>query len=137
MDIPAEDFFAEATDPAGDGILLDLIDHPLIVPVIREYLGPEAQLAGVSPRTYPPNDTKAASEGGAEEEEEEEEEGSYTFWHRDGSKPDGYAHPTDAHDIKVFVNFEDIPLDGGCTAVVPGTHKVRKWHCFGLRFVYK
>ena len=59
MDIPAEDFFAEATDPAGDGILLDLIDHPLLVPLLQAYLGQEVQLAGVSPRTYPPNDTAA------------------------------------------------------------------------------
>jgi hypothetical protein len=105
MDIPAEDFFAEATDPAGDGILLDLIDHPLLVPLLQAYLGQEVQLAGVSPRTYPPNDTAA----------DEDAEGSYTFWHRDGSKPDSFTQPTDAHDLKVFVHFEDMSLDGGCT----------------------
>ncbi len=109
MDIPAEDFFAEAADPAGDGILLDLIDHPLLVPIIQGYLGPEAQLAGVSPRTYPPNLTVA------DRTEDAETEGSYTFWHRDGSKPDGFMQPTDAHDLKVFVHFEDMSPDGGCT----------------------
>ncbi len=108
MDIPAEDFFAEAVDPAGDSILLDLIDHPLLVPLLQAYLGPEVQLAGVSPRTYPPNDT--APDGNTSCAE-----GSYTFWHRDGSKPDSFTLPTDAHDIKVFVHFEDISLDGGCT----------------------
>lgn len=108
MDIPAEDFFAEATEPAGDGILLDLIDHPLLVPMLQAYLGQEVQLAGVSPRTYPPNHT-AADENAADTE------GSYTFWHRDGSKPDSFTQPTDAHDLKVFVHFEDMSLDGGCT----------------------
>ena len=115
MDIPAEDFFAEAAEPEGDGILLDMIDHPKLLPVVSAYLGDEVQLAGVSPRTYPPQSVT---------EDRGMEAGSYTFWHRDGSKPDGFTRPTDAHDLKVFVNFADIPEDGGCTAIVPGSHKL-------------
>ena len=34
------------------------------------------QFAGLSPRTYPPEPDAA---------------GSYTFWHRDGSAPDGFG----------------------------------------------
>ena len=122
MDIPAQDFFAESCDAQGDDILLGLVDHPLLVPVLRAYLGDEVQLAGVSPRTYPSHP-------------DDDDEGSCTFWHRDGSKPDGYTEPTDAHDLKVFVNLADIPADGGCTAVVPRTHKLRSMphELFGAR----
>ena len=73
MDIPAEDFFAEAAEPEGDGILLDMIDHPKLLPVVSAYLGDEVQLAGVSPRTYPPQSVT---------EDRGMEAGSYTFWHR-------------------------------------------------------
>ena len=87
LDIPAEDMFAEALMSDGDDILLDLIDHPRMTEVVRGYLGDGAQLAGVSPRIYPKDPCAEGS--------------SYTFWHRDGSKPDGYPSPSDAHDLKV------------------------------------
>ena len=48
-----------------------------------------------------------------------------TTWHRDGSVPDGYTEgASPAHDIKVFVHVFDVSDDGGCTSVVPRSHKI-------------
>ena len=40
-------------------------------------------------------------------------------WHRDGSTPDAYEKPSPAHDIKVFIYFDDVDEDGGCTVRHP------------------
>ena len=45
-------------------------------------------------------------------------------WHRDGSTPDAYEKPSPAHDIKVFIYFDDVDEDGGCTSVIPASHKL-------------
>ena len=52
VDIPVESFFAEALQPAGDPVLLDLVDPPQLVPVLEAYLGADVKLCGVQPRTY-------------------------------------------------------------------------------------
>jgi hypothetical protein len=105
-------FFSEAMEPDGDPVLLDLIDPPALVPVLRAYLGEGVKLCGVQPRTY------------ASDHDLDPHARGYTTWHRDGSAPDGFERPSPAHDIKVFIYFEDVAPDGGCTSVVPGTHKL-------------
>lgn len=101
-------FFSDALLPDGDPILLDLIDPPTLVPILRSYLGEGVKLCGVQPRTY------------ASDRSLDPHADGYTNWHRDGSTPDGYTRPSPAHDIKVFIYFEDVQENGGCTSVVPG-----------------
>ena len=54
FDIPLEDFFAGATDPSGDPIMLDLIDAPRLMTVLEKVIGPDVRLLTVQPRTVPP-----------------------------------------------------------------------------------
>lgn len=47
----------------------------------------------------------------------------YTRWHRD--KPSSHAaeNPSYRH-VKVFTNLWDVPIGGGATSYVPGTHRL-------------
>ena len=47
----------------------------------------------------------------------------YTMWHHDHPTPTDQFLPSH-RTTKVFVALWDIPLDGGCTALVPGTHRL-------------
>ena len=93
--------------PSGDPVLLDLVDPAPVIPLLKEVLGGDIRMRGVQPRTFPPED-----------------QGGYTAWHRDAAKPDNYPGPSPAHIIKMFFYFFDVPENGGCTAVVPGSHKI-------------
>lgn len=101
VDIPVETFFSEALAPEGDDVLLDLIDPPKLTPLLVDYLGASVRLCGVQPRTYSSDRQLDPNADG------------YTNWHRDGSTPDGFEGPSPAHDIKVFIYFEDVPENGG------------------------
>ena len=65
FDIPVDDFFQEGLQPGGDPVLLELVDPPKLMAVLDKIIGPDLALAGVQPRTVPP-----------------ETEGGYTTWHR-------------------------------------------------------
>ena len=45
--------------------------------------------------------------------------GGYVNWHRDKGN---YAHSTRSIWVKAFIYFSDVPADGGCTTLVPGSH---------------
>ena len=47
----------------------------------------------------------------------------YTMWHHDHPPPTNDILPSH-RTVKVFVALWDIPIDGGCTALVPGTHRL-------------
>jgi hypothetical protein len=64
FDIPRKDFYAEAIQPGGDDVILDLIDPPELLKVLQAVTGgPDVRCVGIQPRIVPPED-----------------EGGYTAW---------------------------------------------------------
>jgi ectoine hydroxylase-related dioxygenase (phytanoyl-CoA dioxygenase family) len=100
-----------------DPSFLDLLDNPRTTEVLRRVIGEGSgsyiyggadtiQVAHVQARTVPP-----------------EQEGGYISWHRDiGGRP--WRHKELCQHVKVMIYFSDVAEDGGCTVVVPGSHRV-------------
>jgi hypothetical protein len=110
FDIPYEDFYHEATLPNGDDSLLDLIDPPSLMEVLRAVCGgDDIRCVHIQPRTVPPDD-----------------EGGYTSWHRDMQDVNSMAvsFPTDGRVVKAIVYLHDCPPNGGANGVVLGSHRL-------------
>eukprot|EP01050_Picozoa_sp_SAG11_P015821 SAG11_NODE_2092_length_3841_cov_2.213789_6_plen_400_part_00 len=90
-----------------DDCLLRLLDNPKVVPVLEAVMGGKVQVNQIQARTVP---AEVASQ--------------YTSWHRDAGDHVP-IHPDFSSSIKVFTFFFDVPADGGCAAVVPGSHRVQ------------
>lgn len=82
-----------------------LLENPVIRSLAQAVCGAGHQLYEVDARTVPP----VSPEDGAER-------GGYVRWHRDSPLIKGGI-------CKVFVYLNDVGFDGGCTAVVPGSHR--------------
>ena len=86
-----------------DDALLHLLDNPKVVPIVEAALGGKACVTQIQARTVP---AEVADQ--------------YTSWHRDAG--DHVAvHPDFSPWCKAFTFFFDVPEDGGCAAVVPGS----------------
>jgi hypothetical protein len=113
FDIPVEDyFFAEALEPDGDPVLLDMIDPPKLLAVLEKIVGEDVICVGVQPRTVPPED-----------------EGGYTTWHNDSHAGAGWEQEqlgrgVAKRTVKAFIYINDVAEDQGCTSVVRGSHKL-------------
>jgi ectoine hydroxylase-related dioxygenase (phytanoyl-CoA dioxygenase family) len=83
---------------------LDLLDHPVVEQLSTAISGADCLLYEVSARTNPP---LPAEEG--------DRRGGYVRWHRDSAL-------IKAGICKVFLYLSDVGEDGGCTALVPGSH---------------
>jgi hypothetical protein len=88
--------------------LLRLLDNPKVVPVVEKVMGGPVQVRQIQARTVP---AEAARQ--------------YTHWHRDGQAQIA-VHPEYSPTLKAFTFFYDVPADGGCAAVVPGSHRVQQ-----------
>lgn len=88
-----------------DDCMLHLLDNPRIIPVLEKVMGGKVQVKQIQGRTVP---AEAADR--------------YTHWHRDAGA-DIETHPQHSPSIKVFTFPFDVPADGGCAAVVPGSHR--------------
>lgn len=86
-----------------DPVLFDLLEHPLVFPVVRELLGPDVMMLDHDYFISPPG---ARIPHG---------------WHFDLAMP-GIYHPRSLLMVKVFYVLEDIPPDGGATLLLPGSH---------------
>lgn len=120
--LAAEGFFDLPNLLSEDDVFLDILDSPAVVPLMSRVCGaphalePDSEVAsagytgcmrsgGMGGRVVPPN------------------EHGYTRWHQDHPQPDDAANPS-YRDVKIMLGLWDIPVNGGCTAVVPGTHRL-------------
>jgi hypothetical protein len=111
FDIPVEEFFfAEALQPDGDPVMLQLLDPPKLMAVLRQIIGDDVVCVGVQPRTVPPEDG-----------------GGYTTWHNDshagvGWQDEQIGQGVAKRTVKAFIYLNDVEADQGCTSVVRGSH---------------
>jgi ectoine hydroxylase-related dioxygenase (phytanoyl-CoA dioxygenase family) len=106
-----------------DDVFLELVDHPKLVGLLSHVAG----AGGLEAATMQPEGSRyhgTMRMGGAMS-------GlvvppnplGYTCWHHDHAEPSGFPLPSHRN-TKVFVALFDIPTNGGCTALVPCTHRL-------------
>lgn len=84
--------------------LADLLEHPRILSIVRELLGPDVRMLDHDYFITPPGATVSHA------------------WHFDLDFP-GVDHLRSRLMVKAFYVLEDIPPDGGATLVLPGSHR--------------
>ena len=86
---------------------VDLVDHPKVIPILLDAVGPDIQLNHTQARIFPPGKTFTAP------------------WHSDMASTLGIDL---AHSLRFFAKvhfyFEDLTPDQGCLAFLPGTHRL-------------
>lgn len=88
-----------------DDCFVDLVDLPLMVPVLLGAIGPDIQLNHTHARIFPPGPTFTAP------------------WHTDLSDVIGIDLAHSLHFfVKVHYYFHDLQPNEGCLAFMPGTH---------------
>ena len=119
-----------------DESLLRLLDNPNTLPIIEAVMGGRVQVNQIQARTVP---AEVAHQ--------------YTSWHRSVTFRSAFIstytsenslwHYRDAGDqisidpnfsptLKAFTFFFDVPDDGGCAAVLPGSHRVQVRDTFSV-----
>jgi ectoine hydroxylase-related dioxygenase (phytanoyl-CoA dioxygenase family) len=84
--------------------LLELLEHPVVFPVVRELLGDDVSMVDNDYFISPPKTN------------------SHAHWHHDVGMA-GVYHPRSIMMVKVFYLLTDVSPEGGGTAVVPGSHR--------------
>ena len=89
-----------------------MVDPPKLMAVLDKIVGEDAILAGMQPRTVPPED-----------------EGGYTSWHNDSHAGAGWEQEqlgrgVAKRTVKAFIYINNVAEDQGCTSVVRGSHRV-------------
>lgn len=88
-------------------VLFDLVEHPAILPRVREVLGPDVGIVDHAYYVTPPG---GALDGSA--------------WHTDcRTRVRGVYHPRSVVMVRVMIALEEVPADGGATLVLPGSHR--------------
>ena len=108
-------------DLAGDTVLetspayAALLNSDRLYSLLEAVVGEDVKCVELSARTVPGNDGRH----------------SYTTWHRDFGRHGAgeqwnfpFDHPTLSEDVKLFFNVFDTTEKQGCTAVVPGSHRL-------------
>lgn len=85
---------------------LDLLEHPRILPVMREVVGPDLALIDHAYYLTPPGGVVRGS-----------------AWHTDVKRIHGVEHSRSVLMVRVMITLEDIAEDGGATLVLPGSHR--------------
>jgi phytanoyl-CoA hydroxylase len=90
-----------------DASFIDLVDLPVLTPLLLEVVGPDIQLNHTHARVFPPGKTFTAP------------------WHSDLADTVGVDLGHSIHFFaKVHYYFEDLTPDQGCLAFLPGTHRL-------------
>jgi ectoine hydroxylase-related dioxygenase (phytanoyl-CoA dioxygenase family) len=84
--------------------LLELLEHPVVFPVVREILGDDVSMIDNDYFITPPRTA------------------THAHWHHDVGLA-GVYHPRSVMMAKVFYLLTDVSPEGGGTAVVPGSHR--------------
>jgi phytanoyl-CoA hydroxylase len=89
-----------------DDVFVDLVDVPLVFPILLQLLGGDIQLLQTQARIFPPGKTFTAP------------------WHSNLVLMNGIdlAHSTNFM-VKVHYYVEDLAPDQGCLAFIPGSHR--------------
>lgn len=87
-----------------DDLFLDLMEHPLVFPVVRELLGDDVSMIDNDIFISPPHSE------------------SHAGWHHDVAMR-GVYHPRSLLMVKVFWLPWDVGPENGPTAVLPGSHR--------------
>jgi ectoine hydroxylase-related dioxygenase (phytanoyl-CoA dioxygenase family) len=93
-----------------DDIFLDMVDHPALFPVIRAVVGDDVQLRYATGGIVKPNSDSGSG------------------WHCDLSGILGVAMPDSLIMTKLFTYLADVPEDGACLGLVPGSHRYQIGH---------
>jgi ectoine hydroxylase-related dioxygenase (phytanoyl-CoA dioxygenase family) len=87
-----------------DDSLLNLLEHPVVFPAVRELLGADIALLFSDYYISPPRTE------------------SHISWHEDAGLM-GVFHPLSTMYVKAFFLLSDVGPEGGATALIPGSHK--------------
>jgi ectoine hydroxylase-related dioxygenase (phytanoyl-CoA dioxygenase family) len=88
-------------------VLFDLVEHPRVLPLIREVLGPDVSIIDHAYYITPP--------GGVLDGE---------AWHTDvRTRVRGVNHAGSTMMVRLMIALEDVGWDGGATLILPGTHR--------------
>jgi ectoine hydroxylase-related dioxygenase (phytanoyl-CoA dioxygenase family) len=87
-----------------DDVFLDLLEHPVVLPAVRELIGDDIALLFSDYYISPPHT------------------GSHISWHQDAGLL-GVFHPLSTMYVKAFFLLSDVGEEGGATALIPGSHK--------------
>src|SRR6202035_709608 len=87
----------------SDPVFLEVLEHPVVLPLVRELMGPDVMMID--------NDYFITPVGAT----------IHKGWHYDEGFP-GVYHPRSRLMIKVFYVLQDIPQNGGGTVILPGSH---------------
>jgi ectoine hydroxylase-related dioxygenase (phytanoyl-CoA dioxygenase family) len=90
--------------PNWDELFIHFAEHPVLFPVIHAILGDDVQVRSLQGLPCPPG---AAGRG----------------WHREVAGLQGVDHPHSTLSVQAVLHLEDVPADGACLAVVPGSHR--------------
>jgi phytanoyl-CoA hydroxylase len=93
-----------------DDVFVDMVDHPVLLTVVRAVVGEDAQLR--------------YAQGGIVRPGEDTGSG----WHCDLSGLRGVYLPESVVMTKLFTYLEDVPENGACLAFVPGSHRYELGH---------
>jgi len=93
-----------------DEVFLDMVDHPVLLGVVRAVVGEDAQLRYAQGGIVPA------------------EAGAGSGWHCDLSGLLGVYMPESIVMTKLFTYLEDVPENGACLSLVPGSHRYPMGH---------
>lgn len=86
-----------------DPFFVEMMEHPRILPLVRDLLGPDVMVLDNDYFITPPGAT------------------IHKGWHYDEGFP-GVYHPRSTLMVKAFYVLQDIPWNGGGTVMLPGSH---------------
>ncbi len=92
--------------PNRDDLFIHLAEHSTLFPTIHQIVGDNVQVRSLRGIAISPN---SAGRG----------------WHREVASTLGIHHPTSTFCIQVFFHLNDVPEEGSCIAVVPGSHRFK------------
>jgi ectoine hydroxylase-related dioxygenase (phytanoyl-CoA dioxygenase family) len=93
-----------------DDVFVDMVDHPVLLTVVRAVVGDDAQLRYAHGGIVRPGDENGSG------------------WHCDLSGMLGVYLPESVIMTKLFTYLEDVPESGACLAFVPGSHRYDLGH---------
>lgn len=99
-----------------DDVFLETVNQPEVAEVLHHVIGDNVRCWQSLARTLPATTDRAGDDPLAR--------AAYSTWHRDSTgAPDSWLLP-EHRVVKTFTYLFDVSEDGGCTTLVPGTHRL-------------
>ena len=93
-----------------DDVFVDMVDHPVVLPIVQAVVGDDVQLRYARGGLIKPGTDSGSG------------------WHCDLSGIGGVNLPDSVIMTKLFTYLEDVGEDGACLACVPGSHRYDMGH---------